>query len=211
MSRTPLDAPQPRGIRECTDASQTPVSGIVCTHRFGGKRLLVTGIMLPTRRAKFVPYHRPPSAGRRLWPLNSGRSLALFASANGRVNGDRQRRRDRARAADCRAQVSAARQPCERHTRCQDGGPYPPRLEALYVLAGRLSKERPMVTGALQPVKTMPGHDAGTPMEVPSTGATNLSVLVMFVVDAAKPFSSPADLEYSRHRRVTFVGSYTTS
>jgi hypothetical protein len=25
--------------------SETPVSGIVCTHRFGGRRLLVTGIM----------------------------------------------------------------------------------------------------------------------------------------------------------------------
>jgi hypothetical protein len=39
------------------------------------------------------------------------------------------------------------------------------------------------------------GHGAGTPMEVSSTGTTDLSALVMFVVDATKPFSSPADLE----------------
>jgi hypothetical protein len=32
-------------------------------------------------------------------------------------------------------------------------------------------------------------------MEVSSTGTTDLSALVMFVVDATKPFSSPADLE----------------
>jgi hypothetical protein len=32
-------------------------------------------------------------------------------------------------------------------------------------------------------------------MEVSSTRTTDLSALVMFVVDATKPFSSPADLE----------------
>jgi hypothetical protein len=39
------------------------------------------------------------------------------------------------------------------------------------------------------------GHGAGTPMEVSSTGTTDLDALVMFVVDATKPFSAPAELE----------------
>jgi hypothetical protein len=40
----------------------------------------------------------------------------------------------------------------------------------------------------------MPGHGAGMPMEVSSSGATDLNALVMFVVDATKPFSSPATM-----------------
>jgi hypothetical protein len=40
----------------------------------------------------------------------------------------------------------------------------------------------------------MNGHDAGTPMVVFTAGATDLDQLVMFVVDATKPFSSPATM-----------------
>jgi hypothetical protein len=43
--------------------------------------------------------------------------------------------------------------------------------------------------------KTMNGHGADMPMEVFSAGTTELDQLVMFVVDAAKPFSSPAKFE----------------
>lgn len=39
-----------------------------------------------------------------------------------------------------------------------------------------------------------PGHTADTPMQVSSTGSTDLLSLVMFVVDADKHFSSPAEL-----------------
>jgi hypothetical protein len=36
------------------------------------------------------------------------------------------------------------------------------------------------------------GHGADVPMQVSSSGADDLRALVMFVVDAARPFSSPA-------------------
>jgi hypothetical protein len=36
------------------------------------------------------------------------------------------------------------------------------------------------------------GHGADTPMQAESSGSTDLHSLVMFVVDATKPFSSPA-------------------
>jgi hypothetical protein len=38
----------------------------------------------------------------------------------------------------------------------------------------------------------MAGHEPGMPMEVSSSGTSDLTALVMFVVDASKPFSSPA-------------------
>jgi hypothetical protein len=40
----------------------------------------------------------------------------------------------------------------------------------------------------------MNGHSAGMSMEVFNSGTTDLSALIMFVVDATKPFSSPAQL-----------------
>jgi hypothetical protein len=43
--------------------------------------------------------------------------------------------------------------------------------------------------------QSMNGQAADTPMEVFSAGKTDLDQLVMFVVDAAKPFSSPAKFE----------------
>jgi hypothetical protein len=70
-----------------------------------------------------------------------------------------------------------------------------PGSEAFYVLAGQLSQRTPHGVKSASAGQSMPGHDAGTPMEVASTGTTDLSALVMFVVDAGKPFSSPADFE----------------
>src|SRR5262249_9783765 len=40
--------------------------------------------------------------------------------------------------------------------------------------------------------QSMPGHPPNTPMQVSSSGTSELSALVMFVNDATKPFSSPA-------------------
>ena len=40
----------------------------------------------------------------------------------------------------------------------------------------------------------MNGHGAETPMQVFSAGPNELNALVMFVVDATRPFSSPAKL-----------------
>jgi hypothetical protein len=41
----------------------------------------------------------------------------------------------------------------------------------------------------------MNGHGPDTAMEVFSAGTIDLDQLVMFVVDATRPFSSPAKLE----------------
>jgi hypothetical protein len=38
----------------------------------------------------------------------------------------------------------------------------------------------------------MTGHQADMPMEVFNSGTTELTALIMFVVDASKPFSVPA-------------------
>ena len=40
----------------------------------------------------------------------------------------------------------------------------------------------------------MNGHGADMPMEVFNAGPDELNALVMFVVDAARPFSSPAKM-----------------
>jgi quercetin dioxygenase-like cupin family protein len=70
-----------------------------------------------------------------------------------------------------------------------------PGSEAFYVLAGRLSQRTTHGVKSASAGQSMPGHAAGAPMEVSSTGSTDLNALVMFVVDATKPFSSPADFE----------------
>ncbi|WP_281408111.1 hypothetical protein [Rhizobium sp. P32RR-XVIII] len=41
----------------------------------------------------------------------------------------------------------------------------------------------------------MIGHGADTPMEVFSAGTTDLDQMAIFVVDANRPFSSPAKLD----------------
>lgn len=67
-----------------------------------------------------------------------------------------------------------------------------PGSEAFYVLAGQQTirtAERVIRIGAGQ---AEAGPGAGTPLQVSSTGGTDLHALVMFVVDATKPFSTPA-------------------
>jgi DNA-binding winged helix-turn-helix (wHTH) protein/TolB-like protein/uncharacterized RmlC-like cupin family protein len=70
-----------------------------------------------------------------------------------------------------------------------------PGSEAFYVLAGELSQKTPHGTSTAEAGQSMPGHASGTPMEVSSSGTAALSAPVMFVVDASKPFSSPAKLD----------------
>jgi hypothetical protein len=70
-----------------------------------------------------------------------------------------------------------------------------PGSEAFYVLAGRLGQKTPHGVSHVDAGQSMPGHGPETPMEVFSSGTGDLDVLVMFVVDAAKPFSSPAKFE----------------
>jgi hypothetical protein len=70
-----------------------------------------------------------------------------------------------------------------------------PGSEAFYVLAGRLGQRTPHGVSHADPGQSMNGHGADVPMEVFSAGSTDLDQLVMFLVDATKPFSSPAKLE----------------
>ncbi len=69
-----------------------------------------------------------------------------------------------------------------------------PGSESFYVLTGELSQKTPHGVGNAAGGQVMAGHGLGMPMEVSSTGTSDLSVLVMFVTDATKPFSSPATM-----------------
>lgn len=70
-----------------------------------------------------------------------------------------------------------------------------PGSEAFYVLAGRLGQRTPHGVAYANAGQSMNGHGADTAMEVFSAGTTDLDQLVMFVVDATRPFSSPAKFE----------------
>lgn len=67
-----------------------------------------------------------------------------------------------------------------------------PGSEAFYVLAGEQSIRTPHGVMRVRAGQSETGHGADVPMQVSSSGAVDLHALVMFVVDAAKPFSSPA-------------------
>jgi hypothetical protein len=67
-----------------------------------------------------------------------------------------------------------------------------PGSEAFYVLTGSMSQRTSHGTIHLEAGQSVPGHGADMPMEVSSSGTTDLDQLVMFVVDATRPFSSPA-------------------
>jgi hypothetical protein len=70
-----------------------------------------------------------------------------------------------------------------------------PGSETFYVLTGQLSQQTPHGVSHTDAGNSMTGHGPDMPMMVSSTGAGDLNVLVMFVVDATRPFSSPAKLE----------------
>ena len=69
-----------------------------------------------------------------------------------------------------------------------------PGSEAFFVLAGEQSIRGEHGTLQVQAGHVEPGHGADMAMQVSSSGASDLHALVMFVVDADKPFSSPATL-----------------
>lgn len=70
-----------------------------------------------------------------------------------------------------------------------------PGSEAFYVLTGELGQRTPNGVGHVTARHAMRGHVSDVPMEVFSSGTSNLNALVMFVVDATRPFSSPAKFE----------------
>ena len=69
-----------------------------------------------------------------------------------------------------------------------------PGSEAFYVLTGQHSIRGTHGTMRVDAGRGEAGHGADQAMEVSSSGTTNLHSLVMFVVDANRPFSSPATL-----------------
>jgi hypothetical protein len=70
-----------------------------------------------------------------------------------------------------------------------------PGSEAFYVLAGETSQRTPHGVTSVAAGQSMTGRGADTPMQVSSSGSTDLHSLVMLVVDATKPVSSPAKLQ----------------
>lgn len=69
-----------------------------------------------------------------------------------------------------------------------------PGSEAVYVLAGEETFRTPHGVKRIGAGTAEPGHGADTPMQAVSSGSMDLYSLVMFVVDATRPFSSPATL-----------------
>ncbi len=70
-----------------------------------------------------------------------------------------------------------------------------PGSEAFYVLAGRVGQRTPYGTAYADAGQTMAGRGPDVPMEVFSAGTSNLDQIVMFVLDATKPASTPAKLD----------------
>ncbi len=67
-----------------------------------------------------------------------------------------------------------------------------PGSEAFYVLTGEQTIRTAQGLIRVRPGKGEAGPGGGTALQVSSSGGTDLHALVMFVVDATKPFSSPA-------------------
>jgi hypothetical protein len=70
-----------------------------------------------------------------------------------------------------------------------------PGSEAFYVLKGEQTIRGNHGTLRVKPGQPEAGHGADMAMQVSSSGDTDLHSLVMFVVDARRPFSTPAKLE----------------
>ena len=69
-----------------------------------------------------------------------------------------------------------------------------PGSEAFYVLAGEQSIRGARGTLVVKAGVPEAGNGASMAMQVSSSGSSDLQSLVMFVVDATQPFSSPASL-----------------
>lgn len=67
-----------------------------------------------------------------------------------------------------------------------------PGSESFYVIRGRLGQRTPEGVRYAATGQTMNGHAADTTMQVFNAGDGELKALIMFVVDATRPFSVPA-------------------
>ncbi|HYC37268.1 MAG TPA: hypothetical protein VEC19_12650 [Usitatibacter sp.] len=71
-----------------------------------------------------------------------------------------------------------------------------PGSEAFYVLKGEQSIRGDHGILKVHPGQPAAGHGADMAMQVSSSGTTDLHSLVMFVVDATRPFSTPAKFSH---------------
>lgn len=69
-----------------------------------------------------------------------------------------------------------------------------PGSEAFYIVSGRLGQRTPDGVRYAGAGETMNGGIADVPMEVFNAGTTEVTALIMFVVDATRPFSVPAKM-----------------
>ncbi|MCW3797995.1 hypothetical protein OMW55_09290 [Sphingomonas sp. BN140010] len=67
-----------------------------------------------------------------------------------------------------------------------------PGAEAIYVLKGRISQRTPTGKNQASAGQTLNAHAPGMVMQLESSGPADLEQLVMFVVDADRPFSPAA-------------------
>jgi quercetin dioxygenase-like cupin family protein len=70
-----------------------------------------------------------------------------------------------------------------------------PGSEAFYVLRGELSQKTPHGVARLSAGQSMVGHGGDTPMVVSNSGSWDLREFALFIVDAGRPFSSPAKVD----------------
>jgi len=70
-----------------------------------------------------------------------------------------------------------------------------PGSESFYVLKGELSQKTRDGVAKLTAGQSMVGHGHEMPMEVSNSGSGDLREFALFVVDANKPFSSPAKFD----------------
>jgi quercetin dioxygenase-like cupin family protein len=68
-----------------------------------------------------------------------------------------------------------------------------PGSETFFVLTGAQSVRTPHGVMVVKAGDAQPGHGAGVPMQVSASCSTDLHALVVFVLDATKPLSSPAN------------------
>lgn len=67
-----------------------------------------------------------------------------------------------------------------------------PGSESFYVLSGQLGQKTLHGVTYVEAGQSMMGHGPDMPMEVFSSGTSDLNALILFVLDATRPFSSPA-------------------
>jgi hypothetical protein len=70
-----------------------------------------------------------------------------------------------------------------------------PGSEAFYVLSGELTQKTPHGTLKLAAGQGTPGHGGDVPMIVSNSGKGELREFALFVVDANRPFNSPAKMD----------------